>query len=108
MATFGTITAEEVKAKQDAGEKFRLIDVREPSEHRTCRIEGAELKPLGQIAQWMAELKPTEEVVLHCHHGGRSERACAFLAQQGFTNVKNLVGGIDAWSVKVDPSVPRY
>ena len=108
MATFGTITAEEVKTKQDAGEKFRLIDVREPSEHRTCRIEGAELKPLGQIAQWMADLNPAEEIVLHCHHGGRSERACAFLAQQGFTNVKNLIGGIDARSVKVDPSVPRY
>lgn len=108
MATFGTITVEEVKTKQSAGEKFRLIDVREATEHRTCRIAGAELKPLGQIAQWMTDLNPAEEIVLHCHHGGRSERACAFLAQQGFTNVKNLIGGIDAWSLKVDPSVPRY
>jgi rhodanese-related sulfurtransferase len=108
MATFGTITVEEVKTKQDAGEKFRLIDVREPAEHRACRIAGADLKPLGQIAQWMTDLNPAEEIVLHCHHGGRSERACAFLAQQGFTNVKNLIGGIDAWSLKVDPSVPRY
>ncbi|HZN11235.1 MAG TPA: rhodanese-like domain-containing protein, partial [Blastocatellia bacterium] len=48
------------------------------------------------------------EIVLHCHHGMRSEQASAFLARQGFTNVKNMIGGIDAWSARVDPSVPRY
>src|SRR5919204_581126 len=55
MASFGTITVEEVKAKREAGEEFRLIDVREPSEYQICRIEGAELKPLGQIMQWMQD-----------------------------------------------------
>src|SRR4030095_10038757 len=109
MAPFGTITVEEVKAKQDAGEKFRLIDVREPSEYQLCRIAGAELKPLGQIMQWMQELGDKEEdFVLHCHHGMRSEQASAFLARQGYNNVKNMIGGIDAWSARVDPSVPRY
>jgi adenylyltransferase/sulfurtransferase len=109
MATFSTITVEEVKAKRDRGESFRLIDVREPHEHRACQIEGAELRPLGQIATWMLELDDKdEEIVLHCHHGMRSERACAFLAQQGFTNVKNMTGGIDDWSLRVDPGVPRY
>jgi rhodanese-related sulfurtransferase len=83
--------------------------VREPSEHRVARIEGAELKPLGQIAQWAQELNDKgEEIVLHCHHGMRSDRACQYLAGQGFTNIKNLIGGIDEWSAKVDPSVPRY
>ncbi len=108
MASFGIITVEELKAKQEAGEKFRLIDVREPVEYNICRIEGAELKPLGQIWQWYQELDRQEEIILHCHHGMRSEQACHFLARQGFTNVKNLAGGIDAWSLSIDPSVPRY
>jgi rhodanese-related sulfurtransferase len=109
MASYGVITAEELKAKKDAGEKLRLIDVREPSEYRTAKIEGSELKPLGQITTWANELTDkNEEVVLHCHHGMRSDRACQYLAAQGFTNVKNLTGGIDEWSLKVDPSVPRY
>jgi rhodanese-related sulfurtransferase len=106
---YGIITVEELKVKCDAKENFRLIDVREPSEHRTARIEGAELCPLGQIAQWAAELADkNEEIILHCHHGMRSDRACQFLAAQGFTNVKNLAGGIDEWSVKIDDRVPRY
>lgn len=109
MANYGVITVEELRAKQKAGEKFRLIDVRELSEHRTARIEGSELKPLGEIMNWARELTDkNEEIILHCHHGMRSDRACQFLAAQGFTNVKNLIGGIDEWSLKVDPSVPRY
>ena len=109
MPTYGTITVEELKAKRDAGERFRLIDVREPHEHQHARIEGAELKPLGQIARWMHELpNKDEEIVLHCHHGMRSDRACQFLGAQGFSNLKNLAGGIDDWSLRVDPSVPRY
>jgi adenylyltransferase/sulfurtransferase len=109
MASYGTITVEELKSKFDAGEKFRLIDVREPSEHRAARIEGAELKPLGQILQWAQELSDkNEEIILHCHHGMRSDRACQYLANQGFTNIKNLAGGTDEWSLKIDPSVPRY
>lgn len=109
MAVYGTITVEDVKAKLDRGEKIRLIDVREPHEYRLCRIEGAELKPLGEIPQWMAELNdPDEEIVLYCHHGMRSDRACDFLARQGLTNVSNMVGGIDEWSRRVDPGIPRY
>jgi adenylyltransferase/sulfurtransferase len=109
MANYGIITAEELKAKKDAGEKFRLIDVREPSEYQAAKIEGSELKPLGQIPNWANELADkNEDIVLHCHHGMRSDRACQYLAAQGFTNVKNLIGGIDEWSMRVDPSVPRY
>lgn len=106
---YGIISVEDLKAKIDAKENFRLIDVREPSEYRTAKIEGAELKPLGQISQWAAELtNKDEEIILHCHHGMRSDRACQFLASQGFTKVKNLSGGIDEWSLRVDASVPRY
>jgi adenylyltransferase/sulfurtransferase len=109
MANYGVITVEELKAKRDAGDAFRLIDVREPSEFRVAQIEGAELHPLGQIMSWAQTLADkNEEIVLHCHHGMRSDRACQYLAAQGFANVKNLIGGIDEWSLKVDPSVPRY
>lgn len=109
MANYGVITVEELKAKQDANEQFRLIDVREPSEFQVAKIAGSDLKPLGQIANWANELTDKdEEIVLHCHHGMRSDRACQYLAAQGFTNVKNLLGGIDEWSLKIDPSVPRY
>jgi rhodanese-related sulfurtransferase len=109
MPNYGVITAEELKAKKDAGEKVRLIDVREPSEYQVAKIEDSELKPLGQIPNWANELADkNEEIVLHCHHGMRSDRACQYLAAQGFTNVKNLIGGIDEWSLKVDPTVPRY
>jgi adenylyltransferase/sulfurtransferase len=109
MANYGVITVEELKAWRDAGDKLRLIDVREPSEYGVARIEGAELRPLGQIMTWAQSLPDKgEEIVVHCHHGMRSDRACQYLAAQGFNNVKNLIGGIDEWSLKVDPSVPRY
>ena len=109
MAAYGVITAPELKAKLDAGETIRLIDVREPHEHHYAKLPGAELKPLGQIMVWAQQLTDKDEaIVLHCHHGMRSDRACQFLAAQGFTNLKNLTGGIDDWSLRVDPSVPRY
>jgi rhodanese-related sulfurtransferase len=103
------MTPEELKSKFEAGDKFRLIDVREPHEHQAARIEGAELRPLGQIMQWAQELPDkNEEIVLHCHHGMRSDRACQYLASLGFTRLHNLAGGIDEWSARVDPAVPRY
>lgn len=106
---YGRLTVEELQRKRESGVLLRLIDVREPSEHALARIEGSELRPLGGILSWHRELpSPTEEIVLYCHHGMRSERACQILAAQGFTNVHNLAGGIDAWSLSIDPSVPRY
>ena len=109
MSQYGAITVEELKNKIEAGEKFRLIDVREQMEFNTARMEGAELKPLGQRGRWMYELlDKDEDIVIHCHHGMRSDRACQMLAANGFTNLKNLLGGIDEWSLKIDPSIPRY
>ncbi|MGE0105211.1 MAG: rhodanese-like domain-containing protein [Blastocatellales bacterium] len=109
MFNYDVIDSIELKRRLENGESVRLIDVREPSEFRVARIEGAELKPLGQIMNWMQELTDKEEeLVLMCHHGMRSDRACQFLASQGFTKIRNLRGGIDAWSLQIDPGVPRY
>ncbi len=103
-----TITVQELKAKLDRGEKIVLIDVREPWEYNICKIPGAQLIPLGTLATEYKKLDPNAEIVLHCHMGMRSMDATQFLLQQGFKNAKNLAGGINAWSLQIDPSVPRY
>jgi adenylyltransferase/sulfurtransferase len=103
-------TPAELDAARKRGEELLLLDVREPSEHARARIEGARLLPLGQLEARLEELGDwrSRRVVIHCHHGGRSARACALLRQHGFDRVENLAGGIDAWSLTVDPGVPRY
>jgi adenylyltransferase/sulfurtransferase len=100
----------ELKRALASGEELLLLDVREPSEHARARIESARLLPLGQLETRLHELDAWRgrRVVVHCHHGGRSARACALLREHGFQRVENLAGGIDAWSLAVDPSVPRY
>jgi rhodanese-related sulfurtransferase len=103
-----TITVQELKQKLDLGEKLTLIDVREPWEYNIAKIEGAQLMPLGSLGTEYKKLDPNEEIVIHCHMGMRSMDATQFLLQQGFKNVKNLTGGINAWSMQVDPSVPKY
>ena len=102
--------AAEVKRALDAGQEFLLLDVREPAEHATARIPGARLLPLGELEARLGELEPwrNRRVVVHCHHGMRSARACEILQAHGFAHVENLAGGIEAWSLTVDPSVPRY
>jgi rhodanese-related sulfurtransferase len=82
--------------------------VREPDEYEYAHIQGAQLKPLGGIAQWSAEFDRAAEYVLQCHSGVRSRQAANYLQNLGFKRVSNLRGGIDAWSVLVDPTVPRY
>ena len=103
------ITAEEVKAKLDAGESFTLIDVREPWEFETARIEGAKLMPMGDVpSRAHQELDPEEHIVVLCHHGVRSMNVMVWLRQQGFEKVQSMRGGIDAWSRSVDQNVPVY
>ena len=104
------LTPVSLKARLDAGEDLLLIDVREPFEVELAHIEGAQLIPLGQIEGAFGELEHWKErpVVLHCHSGARSRHACQLLVSKGFSQVENLQGGIDAWSLEVDPSVPRY
>jgi adenylyltransferase/sulfurtransferase len=100
-------SAVEVAALRARGEDFLLLDVREPEEHERARIDGARLIPLGELPIRLAELATWKDrtVVVHCRSGGRSARACRLLEEQGFADVWNLTGGIDAWSLTVDPRV---
>jgi molybdopterin/thiamine biosynthesis adenylyltransferase/rhodanese-related sulfurtransferase len=102
------IDAVALKARLDRGDKFQFIDVREPNEYQIASIPGAKLIPLGDLPKRVNELDPNVEVVAHCKMGGRSAKACDFLRQSGFKSVKNMLGGITAWSDKIDPSVPKY
>lgn len=85
-----------------------LIDVREPDEHATCCIAGAKLIPMASVPARLAEIPQDVPVLVHCHHGGRSLRVTQFLRAKGFPKVSNVKGGIDAWSLKIDPKVLRY
>jgi adenylyltransferase/sulfurtransferase len=107
-ANEGVIDPVEVKAKIDRGEDFTLIDVREPHEYQIARIPGAVLIPLGTLPSRLGELNPNAEIIAHCKSGARSQKAVDLLKQNGFKNVRNMTGGILAWSDKVDPSTPKY
>jgi rhodanese-related sulfurtransferase len=85
-----------------------VLDVREPEEVAIASLAGAVLIPMGDVPARSGELPGDAEIVVVCHHGVRSAHVAGFLASQGFTKVANLRGGIDAWSLDVDPSVPRY
>jgi rhodanese-related sulfurtransferase len=98
----------ELKRKIDAKEDFFLLDVREPNEYQIGKIPGSTLIPLGEVPQRVNEIPRDKEIIVHCKMGGRSAKAAAFLRQEGYTNVKNLKGGITDWSDKIDPKVPKY
>jgi rhodanese-related sulfurtransferase len=104
------ISAEELKQKFTAGEKVYLLDVRAEWEHALAKIKEGALVPLQEIQQRLAEVKPGEgeQLVAYCHHGMRSGQAASFLRQVGFPEARSLAGGIDRWSMAIDPSVPRY
>jgi len=102
------ITPADVKARLDRGEKVHLVDVREPWEYDLCRIEGAKHVPLGSLAASLQTLPDVDEVICYCHHGIRSLDAATWLRFQGIERAKSLAGGIERWSLDVDPNVPRY
>src|SRR5687767_5528540 len=104
------VSVQDVKRMQDEKADFLLLDVRQPQEYEHVKIDGAELIPLPHLQARLSELEPhrNRPIVVHCHHGGRSMQATLFLRQQGFANVKNMAGGIDAWSLQIDPLKPRY
>lgn len=89
-------------------EKPLLVDVREPWEFQTCKIEGAQSMPMRSVPARYMELKRDGDVVVICHHGARSFQVGLFLEQQGFGNVINLYGGVAAWAKDVDPTMPTY
>ncbi len=103
------ISATRLKERLEAGDDIQLIDVRQPDENAFAKIEGAKLIPLGDVVRRMKEIDPKRETIIHCKMGGRSAKAIEVLKQAGFTgDLKNLKGGITAWSNEVDPKVPKY
>ncbi|MEW6684258.1 MAG: rhodanese-like domain-containing protein [Nitrospirota bacterium] len=102
------VAGTELKQRLDRGDNIVLVDVREQWEWDIARIDGAKLIPLKELETRKSELNPQDEIVIYCHMGVRSLKALFYLQQQGFTNLKNLSGGIEAWSATVDPKVPRY
>lgn len=103
-----SITVEELAQWRASGKHFVLLDVREPFEVEAASLPDALHIPMRQIPARMNELAREAEVAVLCHHGGRSERVAQFLAMQGFPNVHNVDGGIDAYAKRVDRAVPRY
>jgi monothiol glutaredoxin len=101
------LTPAELKKMIDDGVEFEFLDVRTPEERATARIEGTRLLDAETAAE-IEKLPKDTPLVFHCHHGGRSQAAAEHFRDRGFTNTHNLVGGIDAWSRDIDPSVPRY
>ena len=100
----------DLAAKRTAGEAVHLLDVRQTWEHETAALPDSQLVPLDQLMQRAAEIKPAEGalLVVYCHHGVRSLNVVAWLRQRGIENCFSVTGGIDRWSVEIDPSVPRY
>ncbi|HYG38420.1 MAG TPA: rhodanese-like domain-containing protein [Cytophagales bacterium] len=102
------ISVQELKAMQDAGEDFQLIDVREPNEYEVANL-GGELIPLSEIADDEDRIEKDKKVVVHCRSGKRSATAIMELERRyGFENLYNLKGGILAYSDEIDPSIPKY
>jgi rhodanese-related sulfurtransferase len=97
--------AAEVRAK---GATCVLLDVRQPEEVRVACVPGATVIPMMEIPRRLAELDRTRRVLVFCHHGMRSQQVADFLVRSGYPDVASVVGGIDAWSVEVDPTIPRY
>ena len=103
------ITPKEVKRLFDKRKGLRLVDVREPVEFEAARIEGAELIPMRSIPKALPLFEEEEDqIVVYCHHGMRSLQVVGWLREQGVDNCASMAGGIDRWSLEIDPQVPRY
>ena len=102
---------QEVKRRLDSGEKLHLIDVREPHEFAQAKIEGAILIPMRSVPGEIQDLEARADegtLIVFCHHGVRSLNVVSWLREQGVSACQSMSGGIDQWSLRVDPSVPRY
>jgi adenylyltransferase/sulfurtransferase len=104
------IDCKSVKAMLDAKADFLLVDCRETDEYQKVHIPKAKLVPMSVIQDRVNELQPykQKEIVVHCHHGGRSLKVTHWLRSQGFADVKSMAGGIDQWAVEIDPKLARY
>lgn len=102
------VAVEEARDLMAAGGEVALLDVRDHDELSICRMGATHHIPLGELPERWAELPRGARILVHCHHGGRSLRATRFLRAKGLAGVSNVKGGIDAWSLRIDPGVPRY
>ena len=105
------VTLLEVKRRLDSGEKLHLIDVREPHEHALSSITGGDLVPMRMVPAAIGQLQSRAQeapLIVFCHHGVRSLNVVSWLREQGVENCQSMSGGIDEWSVEIDPAVPRY
>lgn len=102
-----TITATELHVYLQ-NKKPVLLDVREPAEHEICQIDNSLLIPMGDITSRIQELDEEDEIICICHHGMRSLQVAMYLESQGFGNMVNLTGGIEAWACEAQPGMPRY
>ena len=104
------ISCEAVHAKRLRGDSFVLLDCREQDEWAYCHIDGAMLIPMSDLQSRVAELESfrASQIIVYCHHGVRSLRVAMWLQQQGFNHTASMSGGIEEWSLNVDPAVPRY
>ena len=106
------ITPGEVRRRMSAGEPTTLVDVREPFEYQQARIEGAQLIPMRTVPAQLQHIESLADeavvLVVYCHHGMRSLQVVNWLREQGVANCQSMAGGIDRWSLEIDPQVPRY
>lgn len=104
------ITCQDVKTRLESGTLFVFLDCREPEEFAIAKIEGTTLMPMSQMAERAGEILAEKEVeiVVHCHHGGRSLRVATWLRNQGFSRARSMSGGIDQWAMEIDPTIARY
>jgi rhodanese-related sulfurtransferase len=105
------VTPVELKKRLDSGERLHLIDVREPEEHQLAQIDGAELIPMNTVPQRLQELEARADegtLIVICHHGVRSLRVVNWLREQGVEACQSMTGGIDRWSLQINPDVARY
>jgi rhodanese-related sulfurtransferase len=102
------ISVTELKRMHDENEPFMLLDVREDDEIATASLDFARHIPMANVPERLTSLPKDRPIIVMCHGGTRSGRVAKFLRENGFPDVANLTGGIDAWSVEIDPGVPRY
>jgi rhodanese-related sulfurtransferase len=102
------ISVQDLTRLRGAGAAGLLVDVREAWETDICKIAGARLMPLSQFAEHAKSLDPDRPVYVYCHRGGRSLQAATWLRRNGFAEAASVKGGIEAWSLEIDPATPRY
>jgi rhodanese-related sulfurtransferase len=103
-----SISVVELKSRMDAGEKPILLDVRETWEFETCHIDGSVNISMSNVQKMLDELNTDDETIVICHHGMRSFQVASYLEENGFGNISNLEGGVNAWAISVDTDMPQY